>query len=89
MITEFLLSIFEAISAWFVGLFGDAQLPDWITGVADTFTDVVMNASGLGAWFPFVLLGAVGGFMLTLWFVLWSVKGIRWVWGLTPFSGGS
>jgi hypothetical protein len=89
VITEWLLSFAEAIGDWFIGLFPDEEPPSWITGVSDYIADLFQNASGLGAWVPFVLLGTVASAVFGLWLVLWLIKLVRWVWGLTPFSGGS
>jgi len=89
MITEAIINVFVALAEWFIGLFGDDDPPSWIEGAAGAVTDVLGYAAGLGAWFPFVVLGAVAGFLIGLWIVLWSIKGGRWVWGLTPLSGGS
>jgi hypothetical protein len=89
MITEWFLDWFLALQEWFLGFLGTDDPPAWIGDVAAVLADVIERASGLGAWFPFALLGTVAVFLLTLWGVLWSVKGVRWVYGLTPFSGGS
>lgn len=89
MIVEWFLDIMAGIQTWFLSLFGTAAPPEWINGAADTLTDVINRASGLGAWFPFPLMGAVAVFLLGLWLVLWSIKGARWLYGLTPISGGS
>lgn len=89
MITEWFMSIGLSIAQWFLGLFGDDPAPDWLTGFSGFIADMFDRVSGLGAWFPFVIFGAAVAANFSLWIVLWSVKGIRWLWGLTPFSGGS
>lgn len=89
MITEFFLSIFTTIAQWFIGLFGTDGPPEWMVEFASFITELVARASGLGAWFPFVLFGTVFGAVIALWLALWGPKFIRWLWGLTPFSGGS
>lgn len=89
MIAEWFVGLFAGIQTWFVGLFGTAAVPEWLSTVASFLGDVTARASGLGAWLPWALMGTVGGGLLTLWGALWLVKGVRWVWGLTPFSGGS
>ena len=89
MIVEWFLDLMAGISDWFMGLFGTDEPPAWLSGIGGFIGQLVERASGLGAWFPFVLFGAVAGTCLALWLTFWIVKGIRWVWGLTPFSGGS
>lgn len=89
MITEWFIAIGQAIADWFLGLFGDDAPPAWLGQVADFISDLVARADGLGAWVPWPLFGTIAGFLVLLWLVFWVVKGIRWVWGLTPLSGGS
>lgn len=89
MITEWFLELMAGVSEWFMTLFGDEDPPEWMSQVGGFIGDLVARASGLGAWFPFVLLSIVLGTTLALWLTFWTVKGIRWVWGLTPLSGGS
>lgn len=89
MITEWFLGLWAGIVEWFAGILPQDDAPAFLTSVAGFIEDLVDSSAGLGAWIPWAYLGVVGGTVLTLWVVLVSVKGIRWVWGLTPFSGGS
>jgi hypothetical protein len=89
MISEFFIALGENFMVWFLGLFGDGEPPEWLTQVSGFFAEVFARAAGLGAWIPFAVIGIVAAALLALWFPLWGVKGIRWLWGLTPFSGGS
>lgn len=89
MISEWFLDLFAGIVEWFASLFGDGDVWPWLTGMSDFISDLLENAAGLGAWFPFVLFGLVAGTYFTLWFLFWGLKFLRWLWGLTPFSGGS
>lgn len=89
MITEFFLSIFAGVAEWFIGLFGTAAPPAWITDLTGFFTDLGARTAGLGAWIPWPVFGTVAMAVFGLWAGFWIVKGIRWFWGLTPFSGGS
>lgn len=89
MITEWFLSLFQVVVDWFAGLFPTDDPPAFIGGVTGFLHTIVDGAAGLGAWVPWAYLGLVGGILLTLWLATVSVKGIRWLWGLTPFSGGS
>ena len=89
MVSEWFMSLLQTVVQWFCSLFPTDDPPVWLTTVGSVLTDVINRASGLGAWFPFALLGTVGGFLLAMWAVLWGIKGVRWLWGITPFSGGS
>lgn len=89
MITEWFISLGVGIADWFLGLFGEDEPPVWLDGIADFFADLATRAAGLGAWIPWPLFVTVATFVLALWSVFWIVKGVRWIWGLTPFSGGS
>lgn len=89
MISEWFLSIAAGIQEWFLGLFGEDEPPEWLDGVAAFVSDIIARAAGLGAWVPFPLLGSMLAGVLAIWAGFWLVKGIRWIWGLTPFSGGS
>lgn len=89
MILEWLSDLWAGICDWFLGMFPTDDAPDWAVQVGTFLGNIASSASGLGVWIPWVLLGSVGAVVLTTWLVLVSVKGIRWLWGLTPFSGGS
>lgn len=89
MITEWFLTLLDGVQAWFVGLFGTDDPPAWIAAPTSFFADLAARVAGLGAWFPFAMLGVVGTAVLAIWLTFWIVKGARWLWGLTPFSGGS
>ena len=89
MISEWFIQMWTGIQTWFVGLFGTADPPAFLAQVAGFIGDLSARISGLGAWMPMGLLGTVAVAVLGLWFALWVVKFVRWVWGLTPFSGGS
>jgi hypothetical protein len=89
MVTEWLMTMLHGLQQWFLGLFPTTDPPAWLTSVSSVLIDTINRASGLGAWFPFALLGVAAVFLLGLWAVLWGIKGIRWLWGITPFSGGS
>lgn len=89
MIIEFFIDIWESLCTWFISLFGTDDAPAWLSQLSGMVHEMYLRASGLGAWFPFALLGTVIGSYVTTWLVIWLVKGVRWLWGLTPFSGGS
>lgn len=89
MIVEWFLGLFISIQEWFLSLFGEEGPPDWIADAADFMAELLLSVSGLGGWVPFVLLGVVAAALSSTWLVLFGIKFVRWLWGLTPFSGGS
>ncbi|MDF2508048.1 MAG: hypothetical protein K0Q52_1907 [Microbacterium sp.] len=89
MISEFFINLGASIAAWFLSLFGTDEPPTWLADVAGFWADLATRVEGLGAWVPLGFLGTVIVSLLGIWAVFWLVKGIRWLWGLTPLSGGS
>lgn len=89
MIVEWLMDLWAAFCDWFLSLFGTDPVPAWLSDLGPFVADILDNASGLGAWFPFVVFGAVASTVCAVWLTLWLIKGLRWLYGLTPFSGGS
>lgn len=89
MITESFLDLWYGFCGWVLDLFPDDPPPPWVSDVAGFVTDLLEGAAGLGAWFPFAFFGIVAGTVVTLWIVFWAIKGLRWVYGLTPFAGGT
>tara|TARA_R110002124_G_scaffold225554_1_gene390888 strand:+ start:4760 stop:5029 length:270 start_codon:yes stop_codon:yes gene_type:complete len=89
MITEWLLDLFLSLMEWFASQLPTDDPPAFLSDVAGFVDEIAGMAAGLGAWVPWSYLGVVASSILILWLVLVSVKGLRWLWGLTPFSGGS
>lgn len=89
MISEFFLNLAATIGAWFLSLFGTEGPPAWLTTAGGFIAELAARVAGLGAWVPWPLFGTVTTAVLALWAGFWLVKGIRWLWGLTPLSGGS
>lgn len=89
MIPEWLMDIWVGFTEWVLTLFGEDAPPSWLLNVGPFMTDVLQKASGLGAWFPFQVFGAVASFIAALWLAFWLIKGVRWLYGFTPFAGGT
>lgn len=89
MIVEWLMDVWANVAEWFVGLLPQDPPPEFLENLVSFFMQLVDSAAGLGAWIPWAYLGVVAAALLLWWTVSVSVKGIRWLWGLTPFSGGS
>lgn len=89
MITESFLDIWFGFCSWVIDMFPTDPPPDFLTGMGGFITDLFNGAAGLGAWFPFDFFGFVAFTVVTLWLVFWAIKGLRWVYGLTPFAGGT
>lgn len=88
MITEWFISIGQAIADWFLGLLGTADAPDYITSVGTFIGGILSSAQGLGAWIPWALVIVVAGINLALWLTGFGVKALRWLVGLLPTMGG-
>jgi hypothetical protein len=89
VITEWFIAFFSDLLDWFLEFFGDHEPPAWIGDAAVFVTDLFNSIAGLGAWVPFPVFGMVAAAVSVFGFVLFGVKGLRWLYGLTPFSGGS
>ncbi len=89
MIVEWALSLASGFVHWVAGLFGTADAPAFIGTIASFVTGLVNAAAGLGAWVPWAFIGITSGIMGLLWGTVFAIKAVRWLWGLTPFSGGS
>lgn len=90
MITEWLIDLFVGIGEWFASLLPDM---DWANGMvvdaSNAVGSVMVAAAQISAWFPWGVLTATASVVLGIYVALFALKFIRFVWGLTPFSGGS
>lgn len=89
MIAEWFIGIYTGMLEWFLELLPTDDPPEFLTSAPDAVETITQSAAGLGAWVPWSYLGIVASTILLLWGILSLVKGVRWLWGLTPFSGGS
>lgn len=89
MIIEWILSLCSTLLDWFLSLFGTADPPAFIGQAGDTLATLVNGAYGLGAWVPWTVCAPIALGVFSYWLVVVGIKGVRWLWGLTPFSGGS
>jgi hypothetical protein len=90
VITEWFLSLMATIGAWFMDLLPDA---DWSDGMVLTATNalssVVVGMAALGAWFPWAVFTVCTTFVLSSYFVLFTLKIARQIWAYVPFVGGT
>lgn len=90
MITEWFLALSLTVAEWFVGLLPD---DDWSDGMvvtgANALTSIMVAGGSISNWFPLDVLALALSFTITAYALLLLVKIVRWLWGLTPFSGGS
>ena len=89
MITEALLNLFGGIADWFLGLFGTAAPPAWITDTAAGILGFITAGAGLGVWIPWSTFGIVALVVLFVWTSGFWLKVFRWLLGLIPTMGGS
>lgn len=89
MIINFLVSLFTSVAGWVGTLVPSFDLPSWFTSFGSTFNGFFQQFDGFGVWANWTLIASILGGVLTFWGVVLSIKILRWIWGLTPFSGGS
>lgn len=90
MITDWLLDLFAGLGEWFMGLLPDLSWADgMVVNASNVVTSLMVAAASIGAWFPWAVLTSTAVVVLGLYFLLFGLRVIRWLWGLTPFSGGS
>jgi hypothetical protein len=90
VISEFFITIGTGIGVWFFGLLPDA---DWSDGMVLTATNalasVVTGMAAIGVWFPWAVFGVCAVFVVSSYFVLFSLKIARQLWAYVPFVGGT
>lgn len=90
MISEFFINLGAVIASWFIALLPDADWDDGMTlTVANHMSSLFTAAGQISNWFPFTVLSATFVFVMGAYTVLFMAKVTRWLWGLTPLSGGS
>lgn len=88
MIIEWLYSLVPGLEDWFLGLFGPADIPDWLGNVSDFLASMINSAAGLGAWVPWAFVIGVSGTLLGVWLIGLLIRVVRWLIGLIPTMGG-
>lgn len=90
MIVEWFIQLGTGFVSFFVGLLPDSDWSDgFVVSATNAVSSLMVAAGQISAWFPFPEV-TVALVALVAWYVaLLGVKIIRWLWGLTPFSGGS
>ena len=90
MITEWFIDLLVGFAEWFLTLLPDM---DWADGMvvdaSNAMSSVMVAAASISAWFPWGVLFATANIVLGCYVALFALKFARWLWGLTPFSGGS
>lgn len=90
LISEFFINLGAGIAAWFLTLLPDSDWDDGMTVTAANAMSSVFTAAGqISNWFPWTVLSATFVFVMGAYVALFMAKVTRWLWGLTPLSGGS
>lgn len=89
MIVEWLVSVGLGFAGWLATLFPPIDIPTWVTDPITVVYDFLDAASGLGIWFPWAVLSAVVGGLVTIWLVTFGAKLVRAVASYLPFFGGA
>lgn len=90
MIAEWFIGIGVGLSAWFLGMLPDTDWDDGmvVTG-ANALSSLMLAGGQISNWFPLDILALALSVTITAYVLLLLVRIVRWLWGLTPFSGGS
>jgi hypothetical protein len=83
------MSLVQGFVSWFLDTFGSWSPPSVLTTGRSGLVSVMSNFVGLGVWVDFTVVGTCFGVAIATFLVVFAIKGARWVWGITPFSGGS
>lgn len=90
MISEFFIEVWVSVCAFFLAMLPDADWDDGMVVTASNSLSSVLTAAGqLANWFPWTVLSATLVFVIGAFVALFMAKVTRWLWGLTPLSGGS
>jgi hypothetical protein len=88
VITEWFVNLGTSISGWLASLFPDLLLPPFVTDSLGGLYDFLSSASGLANWFPWAVLSAIVGALVTWFLGLFSIKLLLFIWARMPFVGG-
>ncbi len=89
MIVSLFLELIGAVIDGMLGLIPDVDVPSWLSDRNALLTTALGWVSGLGAWFPFGLAGAVIGTLFVLIVVSFGIKVIRIALSYATLGGGS
>lgn len=82
--------MWEGIAGFFLSILPDADWDDgMVVTASNSFSSVLTAAGQLANWMPWTVLSATLVFVIGAFVVLFMAKVTRWLWGLTPLSGGS
>lgn len=89
MIVEWLYDIWNSVVTFFVGLLPSGNMPDWMTDLTKTITDVFTAINGLGAWAPWAYIGVVVTAVFASYGVSFGIKLVLRAISHAPVSGGA
>lgn len=90
MIVEFFIALGAGITEWFLSMLPDNDWDDgMVVTASNALSSVFSAAGGISNWMPWTVLSATFVFVMGAYVALFMAKVTRWLWGLTPFSGGS
>lgn len=88
MITEWFISVGVTISAWFVTLLPNFDVPSWFGDVGLNINKFFVGAAGLNPFVDWAFLGVIASVPLGLWALGVVFRLARWVISHVPFFGG-
>jgi len=83
------MSIATNLSGWFVGMFPEWDVPEFIAQLDGQVNAVFAGLSGLGAWVDFNITFTVVGLALLAYLTGLTIKAARAVASYIPFVGGA
>jgi hypothetical protein len=86
VITSWILDLIADVWEAFLGAIPVPSEDSWVSDISGSVSWVATTLSGLGAWIPFSLLGAVLGTVAVVWGVAVGIRIGRMV--LSLFTGG-
>jgi hypothetical protein len=90
VITEWLISIAAGIGSFFVGFLPDMSGTNgMIVTAQNSLASVLVGAGALGAWIPWLVLGATFAVVMTTYLAGITLKVVLKLWSFMPFIGGS
>lgn len=88
MITEWLMGVGGTIATWFITLFPQGEVADFVLTMDDKVNSILAGLSGVGVWADWAYIIGVVGVVLAVWVIGIAVRVVLTLWKLIPVVGG-